>query len=70
MKKRIPIGCKGQSTVEYLLLVTSVLAVVIFFLISNNAPYQAQLNATYTTATDEASNATQRLFCALDATVP
>jgi len=44
---------RGQSTVEYVLLVTAVLAVIIAFVTSKNGAFQGQLNSTLgTTAND------------------
>jgi Flp pilus assembly pilin Flp len=37
---------RGQSTVEYVLLVTAVLAVIIAFTSKSNGPLQTQLNST------------------------
>lgn len=42
---------RGQSTVEYVLLVTAVLAVVIAFVVGQKSPFQTQLNQAYNTAT-------------------
>ena len=45
---------RGQSTVEYVLLVTAVVAVIIAFVtVNNNGGFQAQLNSTLNTATQE-----------------
>ena len=41
---------KGQSTIEYILLVTAVIAVMIFFTTSRNTGVQSHLNATMATA--------------------
>jgi len=41
---------KGQSTVEYILLVTAVVAVMIVFATSQNGGFQTQLNSTLNTA--------------------
>lgn len=46
-------GKSGQSTVEYLILVTAVIAVIIAFVTSSNAPLQKTLNAMYTTTTSD-----------------
>ncbi|MBP6342885.1 MAG: hypothetical protein KA403_03015 [Candidatus Omnitrophica bacterium] len=43
---------KGQSTVEYLLLFTCVVTVIIFFVAQPGSPYQARLNQTYDHATN------------------
>ena len=51
---------KGQSTVEYIILVTAVILVAIFFLTSSGGPFQKQLNGTMTTATGQMSNMATR----------
>ena len=43
----------GQSTVEYVLLVTAVLAVVIALLSSSKSGFQTQLNSTLSTASND-----------------
>jgi Flp pilus assembly pilin Flp len=40
---------RGQSTVEYILLVTAVIAVMIVFATSSGGPLQSQLNQTLNT---------------------
>jgi len=42
---------KGQSTVEYILLVTAVIAVIILFTTGNNSPFQQRLNSVFNTTT-------------------
>jgi len=42
---------KGQSTVEYILLVTAVVAVIILFTTGNNSPFQQRLNSVFNTTT-------------------
>jgi uncharacterized protein (UPF0333 family) len=37
---------KGQSTLEYIILVTAVIVVIISFLVSPNSPFKNQLNTT------------------------
>ena len=44
---------RGQSTVEYVLLVTAVLAVIIAFVSGSNGGFQVKLNATLNTAANE-----------------
>jgi Flp pilus assembly pilin Flp len=44
---------KGQSTVEYILLVTAVVAVMIVFVAGKNSPFQTQLNGTLNTVTQD-----------------
>ena len=46
---------RGQSTVEYVLLVTAVLAVIIAFVTSKNGGFQTTLNTTLNTATGDMS---------------
>ena len=41
---------RGQSTVEYVLLVTAVVAVIIALVAGNNSVFQNQLNTTLNTA--------------------
>ena len=52
---------KGQSTVEYIVLVTAVLSVAILFLTSKNGPFQTQLNSTMGTVTGQMTNMADRL---------
>jgi len=44
---------KGQSTVEYILLVTAVVAVLIIFTNANTSPFKSQLNQTLNTVTSD-----------------
>lgn len=44
---------KGQSTVEYILLVTGVIAVLIFFATSKTSGIQKHINESLDTATDK-----------------
>jgi hypothetical protein len=37
---------KGQSTLEYIILVTAVIVVIISFLVSPSSPFKNQLNTT------------------------
>jgi len=50
---------RGQSTVEYILLVTAVVAVMIVFATTQNGGFQSQLNTTLTTVTNTMSNMAQ-----------
>ena len=51
------INCtKGQSTVEYIILVAAVIAVAIGFLSGGNGPFQTKLNDTMTTLTNQMTN--------------
>lgn len=52
---------KGQSTVEYIVLVTAVLAVAILFLTSPKGPFQTRLNSTLSTVTGQMTNMADRL---------
>ena len=52
---------KGQSTVEYLILVTAVVAVVIAFLLSTGSPFKRVLNSSYDQGTNSMVNMSQRL---------
>lgn len=42
---------KGQSTVEYIVLVTAVVAVLLLFLANGNSPFNQKLNSTLNTVT-------------------
>lgn len=46
----------GQSTVEYILLVTAVIAIVIVFTVGNNSSVKSKLNNTYETVTNGVSD--------------
>ena len=52
---------KGQSTVEYILLVTAVIGVMIFFLTNKNGGLQGKLNSTVDTAANSIGNMSDRL---------
>ena len=56
-----PRGSSGQSTVEYILLVTAVIAVMIFFTTNQNNGLQGKLNATLETASNGISDMSNRL---------
>jgi Flp pilus assembly pilin Flp len=47
---------KGQSTVEYLLLITAVIAVIILFTTGNNSPFQQNLNSVFNTTSQAMLN--------------
>jgi len=47
---------KGQSTVEYILLVTAVVAVVILFTAGNGSIFQQRLNSVFNTTTQDMLN--------------
>jgi Flp pilus assembly pilin Flp len=52
---------RGQSTVEYVLLVTAVLAVIIAFVSTNKGGFQNQLNTTLNTVVTEIGTETDQL---------
>ncbi len=52
---------KGQSTVEYIVLVTAVLSVAILFLTSSTGPFQSKLNSSLSTVTNSMTNMANRL---------
>ena len=52
---------RGQSTVEYIVLVTAVLAVAILFLTSPQGPFQQRLNTTLGDVTGQMTNMATRL---------
>lgn len=52
---------KGQSTVEYIILVTAVVAVIIFFVVNPGSPFRTKVNDTLGNATDAMSNMAGRL---------
>ena len=56
LKKKI-----GQSTVEYLLLFTAVVAILIAFLISPSSPFHQRVNQTLTEGTDGMVDMANRL---------
>jgi hypothetical protein len=47
---------KGQSTVEYLLLITAVIAVIVLFTTGNNSPFQQNLNSVFNTTSQAMLN--------------
>jgi len=51
---------KGQSTVEYLLLITAVIVVIILFT-ANGGLFQTRLNSVFDTMTNEMLNVANRL---------
>ena len=54
---------KGQSTLEYIILVSGVVVVLVAFLVGTggNSPFQTALNATLDTATDGMEDMADRL---------
>ena len=52
---------KGQSTVEYILLVTTVIGVIILFLVNPNSPFRQRLNQSLDVATNDMVDIATRL---------
>ena len=52
---------KGQSTVEYILLVTAVMVVIILFTTGKNSPFQTSLNSVFNSTTQDMLNVASRL---------
>jgi Flp pilus assembly pilin Flp len=52
---------QGQSTVEYILLVTAVVTVVVLFTTGNGNLFQSRLNTVFNTATQDMLNVSTRL---------
>ena len=52
---------RGQSTVEYILLVTAVVAVIIAMVTSQHSGLQSQLNSTLNSAIEQVGNMSDRL---------
>ena len=52
---------KGQSTVEYILLVTAVIGVIILFCGGNQSLFQQRLNKVFNQATQDMVNVSSRL---------
>ena len=52
---------KGQSTVEYIILVTAILAALIAFLSAQNGPFQRAFNETLYSGTNGMQNMADRL---------
>lgn len=52
---------KGQSTVEYIILVTAVVAVIILFVANDNSVFRQRVNQTYDIATNEMVNMAGKL---------
>ena len=61
MLKKLRKKIKGQSTVEYLILVAGVIALLLVFVGGNTGVFQTSLNSTYTKATDGMTNMAERL---------
>ena len=52
---------KGQSTVEYIVLITAVILVIILFAAGNNSLFQQRLNSVFNTTTQDMLNVASRL---------
>ena len=52
---------KGQSTVEYILLVTAVIGVIILFTAGNGSVFQKSMNSVFNTTTQDMLNVASRL---------
>jgi hypothetical protein len=52
---------KGQSTLEYIILVTAVIVVIISFLVSPQSVFKTQLNTTLNATTDMMATMSSRL---------
>ncbi len=52
---------RAQSTVEYIILVAGVIAILIFFVGSPSSPFRTALNSTYQSATNGMVNMANRL---------
>jgi Flp pilus assembly pilin Flp len=52
---------KGQSTVEYILLVTAVIVVIVLFTAGNASLFQQRLGSVFTTSTQDMLNVASRL---------
>ncbi len=54
-------GQKGQSTVEYIVLVTAVIAVAIAFLVPKNSGFQKKMGGSLNTVADQMDSMATRL---------
>ncbi len=52
---------RGQSTIEYILIVACIIVAVLLFL-SRNGVFQGALNATYDTSVNSMLNMSERIF--------
>ena len=52
---------KGQSTVEYILLVTAVIAVIVLFTVGKGSVFQQRLNSVFNSTTQDMLNVASRL---------
>lgn len=56
-----PLKDKGQSTVEYIILVTAVIMVAIVFLATRNSPFQTRLTNTMDILSVQMTNAATKM---------
>ena len=59
---------KGQSTVEYIVLVTAVIGTAIAFLIAPSSPFKNKVNAVMTTSTEQMKTTMDNWKTSTDAT--
>ncbi len=57
---------KGQSTVEYIVLVTGVIVILIAFLVSDASPFKQRMNASMDQVTQQANSMAGKLVTAQD----
>ena len=60
--KRAAYKRKGQSTVEYIILVAAVIAVILVFIGSPTSPFRTAFNDTLTQGTNGMTNMANRLY--------
>lgn len=53
---------KGQSTLEYVILVTAVIVVIITLVVANDSAFRQTMNVTYNTAIDGVNQMSDRLM--------
>ena len=51
---------RGQSTIEYIILVTAVIVIILLFMMSGNSPFKRAMNETLNSITDEMTNMSDR----------
>lgn len=61
-KKCVAHKRKGQSTVEYIILVAAVIAVILVFLGGTNSPFRTAFNDALTQGTNGMTNMANRLY--------
>ena len=52
---------KGQSTLEYIILVTAVIVVILALVFSDSSPFRTNLNQTYSTMLDGSQTLANKL---------